>query len=91
MTPRIIAANLGVRLRGFIANDGHVLHVRLPVILVLVFGNDLHQARAPQRRPPVQDNSGSEASHRLLEPTGDAFTVKPPIAVDATQYARNMG
>ena len=95
MTPRIIAANLGVRLKSFYRERSAMFFTfAFPVILVLVFGTIFTKPEHLNYDLPVQDNSGSEASARLLEAlaTGDAFTVKHvPVAVDATQYAKEHG
>ncbi|MCC7327870.1 MAG: ABC transporter permease [Burkholderiales bacterium] len=92
MSPRIIAANLGVRLKSFYRERSAMFFTfAFPVILVLVFGTIFTKPEHLNFDLPVQDNSRSEASSRLLEAlaAGDAFTVKPvPVAVDATQYAK---
>src|SRR5512141_21176 len=92
MTPRIIAANLGVRLKSFYRERSAMFFTfAFPVILVLVFGTIFTKPEHLNFDLPVQDNSGSAASARLLEAlaTGDAFTVVPvPAAVDATRYAK---
>ena len=92
MTPRIIAANLGVRLKSFYRERSAMFFTfAFPVILVLVFGTIFTKPEHLNFDLPVQDNSRSAASARLLEAlaTGDAFTVTPvPVAVDATQYAK---
>jgi ABC-2 type transport system permease protein len=92
MTPRIVVANLGVRLRSFYRERSAMFFTfAFPVILVLVFGTIFTTPEHLRLDLPVQDNSGSEASARLLRALafGDAFTVTPvPVAVDATQYAK---
>ena len=92
MTPRIIVANLGVRLKSFYRERSAMFFTfAFPVILVLVFGTIFTKPEHLNFDLPVQDNSRSEASGRLLEvlATGDAFTVVPvPAAVDATQFAK---
>ena len=92
MTPRIITANLGVRLKSFYRERSAMFFTfAFPVILVLVFGTIFTKPEHLHFDLPVQDNSRSEASARLLEAlaAGDAFTVTPvPVAVDATEYAK---
>lgn len=92
MTPRIIGANLGVRLKSFYRERSAMFFTfAFPVILVLVFGTIFTKPEHLNFDLPVQDNSGSPASARLLAAlaAGDAFTVTPvPAAVDATQYAK---
>ena len=92
MTPRIIAANLGVRLKSFYRERSAMFFTfAFPVILVLVFGTIFTKPEHLNFDLPVQDNSGSAASAQLLEAlaTGGAFTVTPvPAAVDAAQYAK---
>ena len=95
MTPRIIVANLGVRLKSFYRERSAMFFTfAFPVILVLVFGTIFTKPEHLNFDLPVQDNSRSEASARLLEvlASGDAFTVRPvPVAVDASRYARSTG
>ena len=92
MTPRIITANLGVRLKSFYRERSAMFFTfAFPVILVLVFGTIFTKPEHLNFDLPVQDNSRSEASARLLEAlaAGDAFTVTPvPVAVDATEFAK---
>jgi len=92
MTPRIITANLGVRLKSFYRERSAMFFTfAFPVILVLVFGTIFTKPEHLHFDLPVQDNSRSEASARLLEAlaAGDAFTVTPvPVAVDATEFAK---
>ena len=92
MTPRIIIANLGVRLKSFYRERSAMFFTfAFPVILVLVFGTIFTKPEHLHFDLPVQDNSRSEASARLLEAlaAGDAFTVTPvPVAVDATEFAK---
>lgn len=95
MTPRIIVANLGVRLKSFYRERSAMFFTfAFPVILVLVFGTIFTKPEHLNFELPVQDNSGSEGSARLLEviTTGDVFTITPvPVAVDTTQYAKEHG
>jgi len=95
MTPRIIVANLSVRLKSFYRERSAMFFTfAFPVILVLVFGTIFTKPEHLNFDLPVQDNSRSEGSARLLEvlASGDAFTVTPvPVAVDPTQYAREHG
>ena len=92
MTPRIITANLGVRLKSFYRERSAMFFTfAFPVILVLVFGTIFTKPEHLNFDLPVQDNSRSEASARLLEAlaAGDAFNVTPvPVAVDATEFAK---
>jgi len=93
MTPRIIVANLGVRLKSFYRERSAMFFTfAFPVILVLVFGTIFTKPEHLNFDLPVQDNSGSAASARLLEAlaAGAAFRiVAVPVAVDATQYAKD--
>jgi len=92
MTPRIIVANLGVRLKSFYRERSAMFFTfAFPVILVLVFGTIFTKPEHLNFDLPVQDLSRSEGSARLLEALafGDAFRVTTvPVAVDATQYAK---
>jgi ABC-2 type transport system permease protein len=92
MTPRIIVANLGVRLKSFYRERSAMFFTfAFPVILVLVFGMIFTKPEHLNFDLPVQDNSRSEGSARLLKAlaTDDAFTVTVvPVAVDATEYAK---
>ena len=92
MTPRIIVANLGVRLKSFHRERSAMFFTfAFPVILVLVFGEIFTKPEHQNFELPVQDNSHSEASARLLKAldTGDGFTATAvPVAVDPTQYAK---
>ncbi len=95
MTPRIIAANLGVRLKSFYRERSAMFFTfAFPVILVLVFGTIFTKPEHLNLDLPVQDNSNSKASARLLEELaiGEAFKVRAvPPGVDATQYAKEHG
>ena len=92
MTPRIIVANLGVRLKSFYRERSAMFFTfAFPVILVLVFGTIFTKPEHLNFELPVQDNSRSETSARLLKAlaTDDAFTTTVvPVAVDATEYAK---
>ncbi len=94
MTPRIIAANLDVRLRSFYRERSAMFFTfAFPVILVLVFGTIFTKPEHLHLDLAVQDNSGSPGSARLLDAlvAGDAFKVVPvPVAIDATQYAKEQ-
>jgi ABC-2 type transport system permease protein len=91
VTPRIIVANLRVRLKSFHRERSAMFFTfAFPVILVLVFGTIFTKPEHLNFDLPVQDNSGSGESAQLLATlaAGDAFTVTPvPAGVDATQYA----
>jgi ABC-2 type transport system permease protein len=92
MTPRIIVANLVVRLRIFYREASAMFFTfAFPVILVLVFGTIFTKPEHLDFDLPVQDLSHSPASARLLEAltTDRTFRIKPvPAGVDAVQYAR---
>ena len=78
MTPRIIVANLGVRLKSFYRERSAMFFTfAFPVILVLVFGTIFTKPEHLHLDLPVQDLSHSEGSARLLEAltAGDAFTI----------------
>ena len=93
MTPRIIAANLVVRLKSFYREKSAMFFTfAFPVILVLVFGTIFTKPEHLNFDLPVQDNSRSEASAQLLEALAadEAFRIKPvPVDADATQYAKD--
>ena len=95
MTPRIIAANLDVRLKSFYRERSAMFFTfAFPVILVLVFGTIFTKPEHLHLDLPVQDLSHSEGSAQLLEAltAGGAFTLTPvPVAVDATAYAKEHG
>ena len=92
MTPRIIAANLSVRLRSFYRERSAMFFTfAFPVILVLVFGTIFTKPEHLNVALPVQDNSDSEVSAKLLEnlTTDRTFKIsKVPVDVDARQYAK---
>jgi ABC-2 type transport system permease protein len=95
MTPRIIAANLGVRLRSFYRERSAMFFTfAFPVILVLVFGTIFTKPEHLNLDLPVQDNSRSSASAQLLETlaAGDAFKLSVvPTDVDAVKHAKAQG
>ncbi|MDZ4831222.1 MAG: ABC transporter permease [Phycisphaerae bacterium] len=92
MTPRIVAATLVVRTKSFYRERSTLFFTfAFPVILVLVFGTIFTTPEHRTFELPVQDNSRSEASAKLLEglATIDAFKVVPvPLDTDAKQYAK---
>jgi len=92
MTPRIIAANLGVRLRSFYREKSALFFTfAFPVILVLVFGTIFTTPEHLNLDLPVQDLSGTDASARLIGvlAAGETFRITPvPVDVDAARYAR---
>jgi ABC-2 type transport system permease protein len=92
MTPRIVAANLVVRLRSFYREKSAMFFTfAFPVILVLVFGTIFTTPEHLDFNLPVQDLSHSAASARLIDAltTNQTFRVTPvPDSVDVTQYAR---
>ena len=92
MTPRIIAANLTVRLKSFYREKSAMFFTfAFPVILVLVFGTIFTKPEHLDFGLPVQDLSNSAASARLLDAltTDHTFRITPvPAGVDATQYAK---
>jgi len=92
MTPRIIAANLGVRLRSFYREKSAMFFTfAFPVILVLVFGTIFTTPEHLNFELPVQDLSGTASSAKLLEALAadPTFTIaQVPTDVDATRYAR---
>ena len=68
MTPRIIAANLGVRLKSFYRERSAMFFTfAFPVILVLVFGTIFTKPEHLNLDLSVQDLSHSDASAKLLE------------------------
>ena len=92
MTPRIIAANLGVRLRSFYREKSAMFFTfAFPVILVLVFGTIFTKPEHLNFDLSVQDLSRTESSARLLEAlTADqTFRIaQVPTDVDPTQHAK---
>lgn len=94
MTPRIVAANLVVRLKSLYREKSAMFFTfAFPVILVLVFGTIFTKPEHFDFDLPVQDQSRSAASGRLLEAltTDHTIRIKPvPAAVDATRYAREQ-
>jgi len=95
MTPRIIVANLSVRLKSFYRERSAMFFTfAFPVILVLVFGTIFTKPEHLNFDLPVQDNSRSEVQLGCSKSSRAAmpFTVTPvPVAVDPTQYAREHG
>jgi len=92
MTPRIIAANLGVRLRSFYREKSAMFFTfAFPVILVLVFGTIFTKPEHLNLDLSVQDLSRTDSSAKLLESlTADqTFRIaQVPVDADATQYAK---
>lgn len=91
MTPRIIAANLEVRLRTFTREKSAMFFtLAFPIILVLVFGAIFTKPERLNFDLPVQDLDGSTTSAELIEglATDGVFKPRPiPADVDAVQYA----
>ncbi|MGZ4140744.1 MAG: ABC transporter permease, partial [Actinomycetota bacterium] len=92
MIPRIIAANLSVRLRSFYREKSAMFFTfAFPVILVLVFGTIFTKPEHLNFDLPVQDLSGTASSAKLREALAADQTfriVQVPTDVDATQYAK---
>lgn len=92
MTPRIIAANLIVRLKSLYREKAALFFTfAFPVILVLVFGTIFTKPEHLNFDLPVQDNSHSAASAQLLAgfTTDQSFKITPiPNEADPTQYAQ---
>ncbi len=92
MTPGIIVAILAVRIRSFYRQRSTVFFtIAFPIILVLVFGTIFTKPEHLNFDLPVQDNSRSESSARLIEglTTDHAFTITPvPVEAEPTHYAR---
>jgi ABC-2 type transport system permease protein len=93
MTPRIIAANLLVRLRTLSRERSAMFFtVAFPVILVLVFGAIFTKPEHMNFDLPVQDRDQSAASAKLLEglAADGVFNVsKVPPDADASKYAKD--
>lgn len=92
MNPRIVAATLLVRIKSLARERSAMFFTfAFPIILVLVFGTIFTRPEHLNFELPVQDNSRSEASARLLEAltTDHAFSIVlvPPDA-DPTLYAK---
>jgi ABC-2 type transport system permease protein len=92
MTPRIIVANLGVRLRSFYREKSAMFFTfAFPVILVLVFGTIFTKPEHLNLDLSVQDLSRSDSSARLLEAltADETFRIaQVPADADATIYAK---
>jgi ABC-2 type transport system permease protein len=92
MTPRIIAANLGVRLRSFYREKSAMFFTfAFPVILVLVFGTIFTKPEHLNLDLSVQDLSHSRSSAKLIDAltADETFRIaQVPTDVDATQYAK---
>jgi ABC-2 type transport system permease protein len=92
MKPRIIAANLTMRLKSFYREKSAMFFtLAFPVILVLVFGTVFTKPAHPNFDLPVQDLSDSAASTSLLDALKEdrTFSITPvPAGVDAKRYAR---
>jgi ABC-2 type transport system permease protein len=95
MTPRIIAANLGVRIKSFYRERSAMFFTfAFPVILVLVFGTIFTKPEHLHLDLSVQDLSRSEASKKLLDAlvVDEAFKLTAvPVDADATEYAKEHG
>lgn len=95
MTPRIIAANLGVRLKSFHRERSAMFFTfAFPVILVLVFGTIFTKPERQNLELPVQDNSRADGAARLIQAltAGNVFRITTvPTGIDATAYAREHG
>ncbi len=93
MTPRIIAANLLVRLKTFFREKSALFFtIAFPVILVLVFGAIFTKPDHLNFDLPVQDLDHSAASSQLVQSLtvdGVFRTTAIPADVDAIQYARD--
>lgn len=93
MTPRIIAANLVVRLRSFGREKSAMFFtIAFPVILVLVFGAIFTTPEHMNFELPVQDLDQSPSSAQLVESLGvdGVFRALPvPPDADAVRYARD--
>jgi len=93
MTPRIIAANLTVRLKTFRREKSAMFFtVAFPVILVLVFGAIFTKPEHLNFDLPVQDRDQSLASGELLKRLAADGVFKPialPADADAGQFARD--
>lgn len=92
MNPRIIAANLVVRLKSLGREKSAVFFtVAFPVILVLVFGAIFTTSERLNLRLPVQDMDQTASSAQLIErlTEGGVFEiVVVPAEADAARYAR---
>jgi ABC-2 type transport system permease protein len=92
MTPRIVAANLTVRIKSFYREKSALFFTFLfPVILVLVFGTIFTRPEKLNLDLPVQDLSQSASSAKFIEglTVDQAFKIRPvPADADAVQYAK---
>jgi ABC-2 type transport system permease protein len=92
MTPRIITANLGVRLRSFYREKSAMFFTfAFPVILVLVFGTIFTKPEHLNLDISVQDLSRTPSSAKLIDAltADETFRItEVPTDADATQYAK---
>ncbi len=93
MTPRIVGANLLVRLKTLSRQRSAMFFtIAFPVILVLVFGAIFTKPELMNFDLPVQDLDQSPASARLVDglSAGGVFkTTAVPTDADAVAYARD--
>jgi ABC-2 type transport system permease protein len=93
MTPRIIAADLLVRVRSFRREKSAMFFtIAFPVILVLVFGAIFTKPERLNFDLPVQDLDRSPSSGQLVQSLavdGIFNTSSIPPGADATQYAKD--
>ncbi len=91
MSPRIVLATLGVRIRSLYRERSAMFFTfAFPIILVLVFGSIFIRPERLNFDLPVQDNSQSEASARLIEALGTDHVFKVisvPLDTDPKVYA----
>ena len=93
MSPRVIIATLGVRLRSFSREKSAMFFtLAFPIILVLVFGTIFTKPEKLNFDLPVQDLDQTEASAKLLNDlsVSGVFNITPvPDDIDAATYAKD--
>jgi ABC-2 type transport system permease protein len=93
MTPRIVAANLNVKLRSFSREKSTMFFtIAFPVILVLVFGAIFTKPEHMNFDISVQDLDQSAASAELMKSLavdGVFRAISVPSDADPTRYARD--
>lgn len=92
MTPRIVLANLVVRLRSLGREKSSIFFtIAFPVILVLVFGAIFAKPERANFELPVQDLDQTSASLEMIRSLGASGVFKPiaiPPEADARQFAK---
>jgi ABC-2 type transport system permease protein len=92
LNPRIVRANLSVRIKSFYREKSAVFFtVALPIILILVFGSIFTKQDHMTYELPVQDLDQTQGSAKLLDAlakSGAFKTIPVDPAANAREYAR---